>query len=69
VLTPEAMRRRCQRRVVGVMVIAHGKAALQFRSRQTPSRPSLPDPRFVTIAIRPLSRVWVFRLYDKSEFR
>jgi hypothetical protein len=35
----------------------------------TPSRPSLPGPQFVTIAIRPLSKARVFRLYDKSEFR
>lgn len=43
--------------------------ALQCRSRPTPSRPSLPSPRFVTIAIRPLSRARVFGVYDKSEFR
>src|SRR3954471_24175278 len=29
--------------------------ALQGSPRPTPSRPSLPNPRFVTIAIRPLS--------------
>jgi hypothetical protein len=56
VLTPEAMRKRCRHRVVRAVVTAHGKAALQFRSRPTPSRPSLPCPPFVTIAIRPLSR-------------
>jgi hypothetical protein len=43
--------------------------ALQCRSRPTPSRPSLPGPRFVTIAIRPLSRARVSNVYDKSEFR
>src|SRR3954451_16779494 len=42
--------------------------ALQGSPRPTPSRPSLPNPRFVTIAIRPLSRVRVSRRYDKSEF-
>jgi hypothetical protein len=45
------------------------EAALQCRSRPTPSRPSLPGPRFVTIAIRPLSRARVACVYDKSEFR
>jgi hypothetical protein len=39
------------------------------RSRPTPSRPSHPSPRFVTIAIRPLSRARVVCLYDKSEIR
>ena len=43
--------------------------ALQCQLRPTPSRPSLPSPRFVTIAIRPSSRAGVCRLYDKSEFR
>ena len=43
--------------------------ALQCRSRPTPSRPSLPGPRFVTIAIRPLSRARVSSVYAKSEFR
>ena len=43
--------------------------ALQCQSRPTPSRPSLPGLRFVTIAIRPLSQARVFRMYDKSEFR
>jgi len=36
------------------------KAALQCHSRPTPSRPSHPSPRFVTIAIRPLSRARMF---------
>jgi hypothetical protein len=45
------------------------KAALQPRSRPTPSRPSHPSPQFVTIAIRPLSRARVCRLYAKTEFR
>ena len=45
------------------------EAALQCLLRPTPSRPSLPGPRFVMIAIRPLSRARVFRVYDKSEFR
>ena len=48
---------------------SRAKAALQYRSRPPPSRPSHPSPRFVTIAIRPLSRARVFRVYDKSEFR
>jgi hypothetical protein len=50
-------------------IVAHGQAALQRPSRPTPSRPSLPGPQFGTIAIRPLSRARVFRLYDKSEFQ
>jgi hypothetical protein len=69
VLTPEAMRRRCRRRVVGAKRLLTAEAALQCLLRPTPSRPSLPSPRFVTIAIRPLSRARVFRMYDESEFR
>jgi len=69
VLTLETMQRRCQRRVVRATTIAHGQAALQRQPRPTPSRPSRPNPQFVTIAIRPLSWVRVFLLYDKSEFR
>jgi len=70
VLAPEAMRRRCRRRVVcAESVLCSRSPALQCRSRPTPSRPSHPGPQFVTIAIRPLSRARVFRLYGKSEFR
>src|SRR3954447_18677920 len=53
VLTPEAMRRCCRHRVVGTKALLTAKAALQCRSYPTPSRPSLPNPRVVTIAIRP----------------
>ncbi|MCW2018195.1 hypothetical protein ACVILJ_007832 [Bradyrhizobium diazoefficiens] len=69
VLAPEAMRRRCRRRVVRASAPCSRFPALQCCPRPTPSRPSLPGPRFVTIAIRPLSRARVFRVYDKSEFR
>jgi len=62
VLTPEATRRRCQRRVVRARAPARFPA-LQGSPRPAPSRPSLPSPRFVTIAIRPLSRARVCCLY------
>ncbi|MCK1647206.1 hypothetical protein [Bradyrhizobium sp. 164] len=58
-LAPEAMRRRCRRRVVRAKALLTAEAALQCLLRSTPSRPSLPSPRFVTIAIRPLSRARV----------
>nr|AAF22876.1 hypothetical protein [Bradyrhizobium japonicum] len=69
VLAPEAMRRRCQRQVVCARAIAHGVPPCNADRAPTPSRPSLPGLRFVTIAIRPLSQARVFRMYDKSEFR
>ena len=69
VLAPEAMRRRCRRRVVCAESHCSRLPALQCPSRPTPSRPSLPSPRFVTIAIRPSSRARVFRVYDKTEIR